>query len=421
MTSRKKEAPAPLPAVQGAKERQSNEGVQHSKSGAEAKDSPGTEQSAPLGGALAPDLDKAIDFLKQWHSDSEWHICHKHPDATDKRFPCRTFSAKSEDACRALIAAVQREGHNVYFNLNVWSTRNHKALDKNVVLIRGVAADLDPLKAADAAYSAQTRGELARLEPTFILDSGRGHWGIWQFEGDVEPSEEIRNFGRLLKEKLNAVPGRLYKADGVFDPSRVCRLPGTVNFPSTEKCSKNGAVPTLAIVGKGGTGRRIASLSSIPIDAIPVAVPASVPSPAQKGAVRPAIRRHSTREELDALVASLNVEQVKRNSIVLAITNPETLDDIDGAAREKDTSRSGRMFQALGRMVRAGMQEEDMLGLITDPAWPIVSAHVLDPTKNHGQPLRYAEKQIADAIKLARENGWVPASTNGSSAGAEAI
>ena len=341
---------------------------------------------------ITPDIDAAINFLRSWHPEENWHICHMLPDGGALR--CKTFAPAEADECAAFIEKRQAEGHNLYFNLNPWALRDKKARDADVPRVVGLGFDLDPTGSLDTEFQPNALGALADLEPTFIMSSGRGVWGFIRLTEPTVDLELARAVGVALQKRLNAQPGRCYKADNVADPSRIVRLPGSVNFPDARKREKNGATPTLARLLKGGTGmaRNLKELAPA------IRLPERCHEHIKIGEAR----SHSTDEALKSLLASLTCDQGKRDELYLAATDRDALDAITDDTLP-DGSRSSVMFSFLCRAVWAGMQPEDMLGLIIDPAWPVLSDHVLSRRANTEH---YGRRQVADAFNRQIEQGW---------------
>jgi predicted P-loop ATPase len=83
--------------------------------------------------------------------------------------------------------------------------------------------------------------------PTFIVDSGNGFQALWMLDaeqpvnGDVAVAEKLEAYNIQLEMLLGA--------DACHDLSRVLRLPGTVNWPTTKK-REAGRIPNLARVAR---------------------------------------------------------------------------------------------------------------------------------------------------------------------------
>ena len=125
----------------------------------------------------------------------------------------------------------------------------------DIGVIRAIYADIDPKKGGDASGD-HFRAERERLmglakqlredptcPPSLIVDSGGGIQAWWMLSPHVpatpENKDRAEGIGRTLK--------RRFGGDGVFDVSRVLRLPGTINIPNAEKAAQ-GRKPALATI-----------------------------------------------------------------------------------------------------------------------------------------------------------------------------
>ena len=123
---------------------------------------------------------------------------------------------------------------------------------------RVVWTDLDPAKGAD--YRQHQSAAVARLlsfepVPTWIMDSGRGVWGLWLL-GDLAEPKAVEQANQGLARRLDG--------DAVANVDRLCRLPGSVNqktgnqtriFRTGETYSLADLVEASPTRGEG-TGRR---------------------------------------------------------------------------------------------------------------------------------------------------------------------
>ena len=152
----------------------------------------------------------------------------------------------------------QQAKRGIYISPN--RARDEESIDwrlskDDIGFIRAIYADIDPKKGGDATGE-HFRAERARLmslakqlaedatcPPSLIVDSGGGIQAWWMLNPHVPATQENKDraesIGRTLKAR--------YGGDGVFDVSRVLRLPGTINIPNAEKAAQ-GRAPALATI-----------------------------------------------------------------------------------------------------------------------------------------------------------------------------
>lgn len=115
-----------------------------------------------------------------------------------------------------------------------------RAKDADVLCRRHVALDLDDKDAPDVDESwVQTLEALRTLEPVLVVRSGNG-WQVW-FEVDEQAGGALSASKGVIGEALASIG-----SDPVFEPSRLMRLPYTLNIPKVSK-RKRGAVLRLAV------------------------------------------------------------------------------------------------------------------------------------------------------------------------------
>lgn len=256
-------------------------------------------------------------------------------------------------------------------------TAPKKAKDVDVAGSRWLWVDLDPdKKDTGKPFAERKAGCLARLTierpadvpaPSAIVDSGGGYWGLWWLDQEADP-DTIRARLRWLADRL--------KGDKTTDPSRIMRLPGTVNWPDDKKRAagqvpalakfaiRTGVVHPLSAFGvMGGDGPKDGTvLVDLPDDLPPVS--------------------------LDDLPAA-----VTHRTKMLIVNG----DDPDDPA--KYPSRSEVLFAVLCEMVRAGCTDEQMASVILDKDQGI-SGHVLGQPR----PAQYAARQV----QRARDEAFEP-------------
>lgn len=204
--------------------------------------------------------------------------------------------------------------------------------------------------------------------PSLIIDSGRGCWGLWRLtDRCADPS---------LVERLNQTLCNLFGAigDDCWNINRVCRLPGTTNSKTGRRAE---------ILWDMSAPDQTYALDDFPppiSDVSIFAAPDVTVNIAQP-------TRVADLAELDAWGVS---PRVKR--IIAQGRDPE------GERKDGDDSRSAWLFDALCQLARAGVPDEMMFGILTDPAWGIAdSVFRQRDGKRVPNPERYAIKQIESA------------------------
>ncbi len=136
--------------------------------------------------------------------------------------PRQTWHATPLEAAQAALS--RPEEHEAFYGVNARQRGGGKA--EHVTLIRGLWADQDYKHYADGATGAARALAAFPLQPTAVVASGGGNHLYWQLATPVAPSPAIEAL--LLRLYAALVPGD-GKLDSVQDPSRILRVPGTLN------------------------------------------------------------------------------------------------------------------------------------------------------------------------------------------------
>ncbi|WP_444791358.1 phage/plasmid primase, P4 family [Roseinatronobacter sp. NSM] len=266
-------------------------------------------------------------------------------------------------------------GNNTYTppaRLRPEYTEPKKARDADVAGSRWLWADLDPDKQDKGKPFAERRAAcLARLTtelpadvpaPSAIVDSGGGYWGLWQLDEEVEAAR--------LKPMLEWLERRL-GGDSVSDPSRIMRLPGTVNWPDEGKRAA-GQVPALAkFVTQTGVRHPVSAFGTEGGEHVPAA---------------------------PAAVAWDNLPRFESPSAIPRLSDRIRAVVANGDDDDKPyKSRSEAVFAVMCEMVRAGYTDSEIAGVVTDPSFE-VSAHFYDPK---GRKLRPDERRMTAKVRKA--------------------
>ncbi len=238
--------------------------------------------------------------------------------------------------------------------------------------------DLDPRPRDDLG---QERERVRRLlterlpdgvpPPTIVVDSGRGMWALWQLDEPCLDPTRVEECNLWLANQLGA--------DKCHNINRVTRLAGTVNLKTGQRSA--------IVLDEPG---RVYSIDQFPRAGLtePPRLPPVGGDAGGGEVVGPAVRVTDL-AELDEWGVG------DRTKVIIAQGRHP-----DGPPKEGDDSRSAWLFDACCNMVRAGVPDEVVLGVITDPDWGI-SASVLD--KGRGAE-RYARKQVVDARAMVAKD-----------------
>lgn len=267
-----------------------------------------------------------------------------------------------DDAAGAAAWATSenRKRYGVYWTVNVvQSGYQRKPKKEHIVAARFCHVDLDPPKDGspwDRAGVLETLEAMA-VPPTFINDSGGGLQAFWRLD---EPGENL-----AAVEALNKRLALLLGGDHCHNIDRLMRLPGSVNWPNKLKRER---------------GRGAAMASVVATD---------------HGEVAEA-------EELHAILPPLPPsEQAQREHVRIDGVEPVGLDQLKLTTvdpllallvKDDQRDRSERVLKAAGLMVRRGLDNAVVSGVLLNPALAI-SAHCLDQPN----PMRAAERAIGKA------------------------
>jgi P4 family phage/plasmid primase-like protien len=158
----------------------------------------------------------------------------------DGAIAARTFELPDEMDRALEWVTEQNNRRNVYFGPNPPKTRlDKKPADADIGDAQWMWADIDAKDRPEQGYEAQRaallNGVLHELvegptPPTLLVDSGHGLQPLLRLSEPMRDLEEAR--------ELNGRVGHALGGPGAHDPSRILRLPGTMNFPNVVKLKK---------------------------------------------------------------------------------------------------------------------------------------------------------------------------------------
>lgn len=332
-------------------------------------------------GAAAPEprTDLALDFLERFRPGGPWVLTAIQPDR--KAIETRTFRERAQ-------AEAWIERHNGEWNLYVHVNPTLRDLEKKadkeeMAALAWLHVDIDPRVGEDLAQEqARARRLLTTALPesvpptTAVVFSGGGYQGFWRL---AEPFEISGNRERAAEaERWNRQLEVVFGADHCHNVDRIMRLPGTVNLPDARKRRK-GRVPTLAELVEFHDDR-VYDLSRF--TPAPPIQQVQGEGAAAASEIGPARRLRG--------VDDLGEWRVPDRLKELCVRGH--LRDTEGN-KAGDDSRSAWLFDAVCGLVRRGVPDEVVLGVLLDPDLGIGES-VLD---KGSRAEAYARRQIRQA------------------------
>lgn len=342
------------------------------------------------------DVSVALAFLQLLYPGGPWVLTAIDPEPPNKT-NTQTFR---EDSVGALESWLRRFAtHNIYYSVNkLLSDANKKAAREDIDSVCYLHVDVDPR--VNVPWEEETVRIRKLFEnmpkgiprPTAAIYSGGGVNALWKLQepirvnGNLEIAEQAKRYNIQLEVDLGG--------DNCHNVDRILRLPGTVNWLNAKKKKKWPdrvvQMTTLLWFEPG----------SYPIGAFKAAPMLQTAENSSGGFMNPTrvnvtgnIRRLSDVDELG--------DKVRPNTKALIVQGMDPDDPT------KWTSRSELLFHVCCELVRAGISDEVIYSVITDPDFRI-SASVLDKgSTTERYALRQIERAKEDAIapELRELNG----------------
>ena len=326
-----------------------------------------------------------IEFLERFRPGGPWVLTAIGVDS--RKMSTGTFR-RVEDVENWL--ALHASDSNIYFSVNpTLRDVSKKAARTDIAALEWLHVDIDPRhdetpkEAKTRALSALQSGETVP-RPNVIIDSGGGLQAFWRLKdalpigGDLARAEDAKAYNLQLE--------LLFGGDNCHNVDRIMRLPGTMNRPDARK-RKKGRVDTPARCLEFHDG-------CVSIEAFTKAH--AVQSSGDHFAGRQVevsgnIGRLLDVDELDGHCGDGKTLEDWVKVVIVQGNRPDTEDPF--------LSRSEALFAVCCSLVRAGIDNDVIYSVITDPDFDI-SESVLD--KGSGSE-RYALRQIARAQEEAHD------------------
>lgn len=326
--------------------------------------------------AVEPRTDEAIIFLKRW--SGPWTLTAIAPNQQG------LTTASFEDVKEMKTWIEKHNGkRNLYFNVNpTIKLMNKKALESDLASMNWLHVDVDPRAGEDFGEERERLLQLTENlpqglpQPTVIIDSGGGYQLFWELKDPVPLNGEITKIEKmkLYNKQLEIILG----GDHCFNLDRIMRLPGTVNLPNKKKREKGRVKAQASLIRFGDETYNLSMFKSAPSKEETINEP--------QYTVLNAVRVKDM-DEIDAASKSPIPDWCK--VIIVQGNDPDNPNKFD--------SRSQWLFLACCEMVRHGVPDDMIFGIITDPDLGI-SESVLDKKSKAEE---YAQRQIRRAHEEA--------------------
>lgn len=338
-----------------------------------------------------PDSAASVEFLKMFHPGGPWVLTSIEIDR--KAINTTTFHPSTESGMLEWLNRYNGK-RNIYFSVGVPMRDISKKTEReDLARVTWLHCDVDPRAGEDVAEEqvrilAMFKNPPTGVEPpTCVLYSGGGYQAFWrlvepiEINGDLDAAEDAKRYNQQLELLLGG--------DNCHNIDRIMRLPGTINIPDPKK-RKKGRVEALAKVEWFHEDLVYDLRSFVQAQLVQVRGDTNLGGRASKSS--PArvelsgnIPRLGSIDELD----EWNVpDRVK--VILVQGHDPEN-------PKQGDNSRSSWLFDACCQLARAGVPDEVVFSVLTDPDFGI-SESILEKGSN-------AEKYAVRQMERAKE--WV--------------
>jgi hypothetical protein len=343
---------------------------------------------------LQPNYDQTIAFLQILYPTGPWMLTAISVDK--KAIDTHTFhiSDTGEIDTREVLGWLEyHRKRNLYYSVNepIVAAYDSKKLRKSDIrAAHYLHVDIDPragedLEAEQTRIAARVAGY--RVKPTLVVFSGGGYNVLWKLDRPVPIADGVSIDESVLRasdfERYNwQLELDFDTPDHCRDVCRILRLPGTINYPTEEKRKKYGRYnETTAVL---------------------VSSDASAVYPLEHFRATPLVATNATTTRTSVRADIIRTDSLEK----LGLDDDLQVLIIQGGHEVKHQQkykgdRSAALFAACCGMVRAGLEDAVILGIITDRRY-VISESVLD--KGSGQS-RYAIRQVQRARDQNAESG----------------
>ncbi|MCC6678890.1 MAG: hypothetical protein IT436_17325 [Phycisphaerales bacterium] len=333
-------------------------------------------------GAKGPDYARAWAFLDHFHPGRPRVITGITLDK--KQIPTDTFQPTERERFIAWARACAAMPANLYFSVaEPTGAMTQKMERAEVRAVHFLHVDLDPRAGEDIAQEqarilALLRNPPGLPAPTGIVFSGGGFQAYWALaepivtNGSLDAAEDAKLWNLAIERALGG--------DNCHDVSRIMRIPYTVNLPDARKVKK-GRTPALAEVVEWHPER------VYPLATFTKAAPGPAPS-AQATAPKVDAAKVRTFAEVDELGPAVS------DLCKVVIVNGE-----DPQNPGHFPSRSEAVYWVCCELVRAGVDDPSILGVLRHPTWKIGES----VREKGSDAVRYAARQVERARAAVAE------------------
>lgn len=308
--------------------------------------------------ALAHNAALAIQFLEWVRPGGPWILTAIQPDVRE----APTETALSHDEVTSFLDRFQNA--NIYYTLN----RTSRPLDKkptreDIHEMCFVHVDCDPRRGADPATererilaSMSTKLPPGVPRPSAVIDSGGGYQALWRLESPMEirGEQDLYEKGKRYNLQLEL----LFGGDHCHNVDRILRVAGTVNYPN-EKKRLAGRTPALSTaIWLEPTSYPLKNFTPAP-----EVNGGTLFSGANTTTISGNVRRLASLDELPDTVSP---------EVRIVISHGHDPENVN-----RWPSRSEPLFWVTCALVRAGVPDDTIYAILTDPSWGI-SESVLD-------------------------------------------
>lgn len=326
----------------------------------------------------------SVEFLQYFHPEGPWILTAIPPNR--KGIEAKVFGPKTLEEAEKWIQSWNGE-RNLYFSVNIPKVQPNKIKYERTDFetVPWLHVDVDARAGEDFSSELERIRSLVDEKcpiqpPSCIVFSGGGYQIFWKLQTPIEinGSLEAAEFAARYNKQLEIIFG----GDHCFDIARIMRLPGTTNLPD-EKKLKRGRVPVVSTVYRADpTVYDLSSFTAaqeIQVQGVDGKVTLSVDTSN--------VERLADADALDKWNVS---ERVK--VIIVQGHDPDN-------PKSGDNSRSAWLFDACCQLARAGVPDDVIFSVITDPDFRISDSVLDKKPKEREYALRQIERAKEEVVE----------------------